>query len=185
VKRSRPRLTATLVPIAVGAAAAVVVAVLGGSPRPIQISAPMDGTLVPISAGLTVALGPMVRSPATPPVIVDCAGQHQVRPDQFVLTCADGNSQLQAMRWQNWRSSAYGTGTWWVNDCVPSCYQGHGHRFPALAVLWRPRVLPRHAGERYFTRLTLILPGRHCVTARRGPVCYPETQTTNLWSRGL
>jgi hypothetical protein len=185
VKRSRPRLTAALVPIAIGAAAAVVVAVLGGSPRPIQITAPLDGTLVPISAGLTVALGPTLHSPATPPVVVDCAGQHQVRPAQFVLTCADGNSGLQRVLWQSWRASAYGTGAWWVNDCVPTCYQGHGHRFPALVVLWRPHALPGRAGERYFTRLTVILPGRHCFTAQYERTCYPDTQTTDLWSHGL
>lgn len=181
--KSRPRLTAALVPITVGAAAAVVVAFLGGS-RPMQLNAPLDATLVPISAGLTVALGPSLPAPAAPTVVVDCAGHDQVRPAQFTLTCADGNSQLQRGHWQRWDVSAYGAATWWVNDCLPTCYQGHAHRFAALAVLWRSRPLPGHAGEHYFTRLTVLLPGKRCYTAQHKHVCYPDSQTTDLWSRG-
>lgn len=167
-----------LTPMAIGAAAAIVAAALTGPSRAVGSG--------PERAWLTVALRP-AASVSTPgsglPVVVNCQSKEQTRPASFVLACADGNSALQHLSWQTWQqSSAYGGGTWLINDCVPNCAQGTFHKYPALVVLWRPEPLPGQPGMHYFTRLTMILTGPHCYTASGKKTCYPVTATTDLWS---
>jgi hypothetical protein len=119
------------------------------------------------------------------PVVVDCAVHARTRPGQYVLACADGGAYLAGLHWATWGSSAaFAEGISTVNDCVPSCAAGHGHSFPVLVALWRAEPLPGHAGERYFTRLTLIYTGSR--TYRAGGKLYhlPVTATDPLSSYG-
>jgi hypothetical protein len=162
VKIRRARLAAALAPIVLGVGAAVVIA---GAP-----GAPHD------PAG---ALAASVASESA--VMVNCANQRQVRPAQFVLACADGNAYLSGLHWSTWRSSAYGTGTWRINDCTPSCAGGTFRSFSALVTLWRPEALPRHRGVRYYSKITIVLPGTHCYTSSGKQTCYPASYTGSLW----
>jgi hypothetical protein len=41
----------------------------------------------------------------------------------------------------------------------------YGHRLPVLVALWRAEPLPGHAGQRYFTRLTIIYTGNRSYRA--------------------
>jgi hypothetical protein len=92
-------------------------------------------------------------------VVFDCPGQHAlVRPKDFVLACADGNSALEKLAWATWAPGlASAKGTLVQNDCTPYCAAGHFHSYPALVVLWGSKAVG--SGEHAYTKLTLILTG--------------------------
>ena len=117
-------------------------------------------------------------------VLVSCAGQAQARPSSFTLTCADGNWGVEHIKWATWGSTAYAaTATVYLNDCVPYCASPHAkfYYFPALVTAWRPEALPGHHGMRYFTRLSWIYTGKHCLPAGGGKTyCSPATGTFDL-----
>lgn len=143
-------------------------------------------TTIALGAATAIIIGPPpgAARPATarPPVIVSCLNKDQIRPSGFVLACADGNSLLKGMHWSAWGSAAHGSGTLWFNDCLPYCARGTFRSFPVLTVLWRPEPLPHHAGVRYYTRITTILPARHCFTAHGKRICYPVASSAPLWA---
>jgi len=115
-------------------------------------------------------------------VLVNCVGRAQVRPGRYVLTCADGNDYLTGLRWVSWAGgAAFARGTEHVNDCVPSCAQGHFHAYPVLVTAWRAESRPGHAGQRYFSRLTEIYTGKRPTYYRSGGRKYhPQTVTWPL-----
>jgi hypothetical protein len=115
------------------------------------------------------------------PVVVACGMKEQIRPGAYILPCADANAYLSALHWSTWGSyTALASGTYTFNDCVPSCVAGHGHSFPALAVLWGVKPLPGHSGVRYFTRLTIIFTGNRSYTAGGKHYQLPQTGTYAL-----
>ena len=119
------------------------------------------------------------------PVVVDCAGQAQTRPGQYVLACADGNASLTGLHWASWGSdAAFGEGTSTFNDCVPTCVGGHGHNLPVLVTLWRAEPRPGHPGQRYFTRVTLIYSGNRSYQADGKQYQLPQTVTDPLSQYG-
>lgn len=155
----RGRLVATLTPLLCGAAAALI---FSAAPRPAH-PRPAAG-----SAGA--------------PVTLSCQGRPEDRPASMLLACADGNASLTGLHWTGWRGTAQGTGTFRVNDCTPSCATGRFHRFPAQVTLADPAPLPGHQAMRYYTRITVALPGPRCYTRTRGhQACYPASYTGNLW----
>jgi hypothetical protein len=47
------------------------------------------------------------------------------RPEQIMLTCADGGMIVTDVKWQSWNSEeAVGSGTYSQNMCEPSCAEG-------------------------------------------------------------
>jgi len=122
-----------------------------------------------IAAGLTITgstlsrpaqAAPVRTTPASAPMVVfDCPGQHaMVRPKNFVLACADGNSAVEKLAWGTWAPGlASAKATLVQNDCVPYCAAGHFHSYPALVVLWGSKAIGH--GEHAYTRLTMILTG--------------------------
>jgi hypothetical protein len=88
---------------------------------------------------------------AARPVIILCGGQHQARPHQVVLSCADANSGVTKLHWRRWGARrAIGHGVGFANTCVPNCARG---RFVDLRVrVVARRVMRTPAGFRY-TRL--------------------------------
>lgn len=116
------------------------------APAPDTAAAPRQVAAVTVAAGV--------------PVVVDCGGHAQTRPGGYVLPCVSGGVELTGLHWASWGSSAaFAGGIITINDCVPSCVGGHGHSFPVLVALWRAEPWPGHAGERYFTRMTIIYTG--------------------------
>jgi hypothetical protein len=105
------------------------------------------------------AAAPAAQRSTALTVVFDCPGQHAlVRPKDFVLACADGNSVLEKLAWATWAPGlASAKGTLVQNDCTPYCAAGHFHRYPALVVLWGSKAVG--SGEHAYTKLTLILPG--------------------------
>ena len=47
------------------------------------------------------------------------------RPEQIMLTCADGGMLVTEIKWQSWNTEeAIGSGTYSQNMCEPSCAEG-------------------------------------------------------------
>jgi hypothetical protein len=148
-------------------------------------------TAVAVGAAAAAATAAAPRPPATAratassaPLVINCLGHGQIRPHRYVLTCADGNDYLTGLHWASWGSAGFGSGSSAFNDCTPSCVSGHFHSFPVLVVLWRARPWPGHPGERYFTRVTLIYPGKRTYRAGGRAHRLPATSTSPLSASG-
>jgi hypothetical protein len=132
--------------------------------------------------GLSLA-GPAhaaVARPAAEPmsvqsVVLGCPGQPAlVRPQTYILSCADGYVQLGKLSWTSWTPGlASATGTLYKNTCTPSCVAGHFHTYSVLVVLWGRTAVKNHPGEECYTRMTLIYPGSR-------PQGAAQTQTITL-----
>lgn len=127
--------------------------------------------------------------PAVPPaqtvVVFDCPGQQAlVRPETFILTCADGNALFGKLSWSSWTPGlASAKGTLVENDCTPTCVDGHFHSYPAVVVFWGSQAVKNHPGERCYTMMTEILTGprpRYYDYTHHKWVTAPVTQTSPL-----
>jgi hypothetical protein len=144
-----------------------------------------------VTVGLASAAGAasgqphLSRTAASVPVVVNCAVHAQTRPGTYTLACADGNAYVSKLQWASWGSSAaFATGTYAFNTCIPSCVAGNGASFPVLAVLWRAEPWSGHSGQRYFSRLTVILTGSTAYRVGGKTYHAPATQTFPLSSFG-
>ncbi|UQX04503.1 hypothetical protein [Streptomyces sp. RerS4] len=125
--------------------------------------------------GVTAAASTAGTAPAVDPdpavAVVDCAGKPQVRPEEYILACGDGNNQLIGLHWTSWgRRTATATGTDMVNDCKPYCAAGRFRAYPVKVTLSHPENDPAQPDLRRFTRIRLVYsetappPVRHDVT---------------------
>ena len=58
------------------------------------------------------------------------------RPEQIMLTCADGGMIVTDIKWQTWDAKgATGTGTYSQNMCEPSCAEGKRVDVPVIVNL--------------------------------------------------
>ena len=58
------------------------------------------------------------------------------RPEQIMLTCADGGMIVTDIKWQTWDSrGATGTGTYSQNMCEPNCAEGKRVDVPVIVNL--------------------------------------------------
>jgi hypothetical protein len=137
------------------------------------------------TAGAAAGRPHVSRTTASAPVVVNCATHAQTRPGTYILACGDGNGYVNGLHWASWGSSAaFATGSYVFNTCTPSCVAGHFVSRPALAALWRAEPWTGHAGQRYFTRLTVILTGSTSYTAGGKTYHLPATETFPLSSFG-
>ena len=97
-------------------------------------------------------------SPETPAVrpsqvfTWDCEYPEQ-RPKAITLTCADGGMYIDQIDWSRWDASgAWGTGTYYVNECDPNCAEGTFLRANVDIQLMR---LTRYR-EKFFFRALVI-----------------------------
>ena len=83
------------------------------------------------------------------------AGVKQYRPSNFYF---GAHEQITGMTWSKWRKKrARGTGSYQVNDCLPSCAEGTITPTPAVVVL-TGRTL---CGKRFiFRRMKVFFDGR-------------------------
>lgn len=67
--------------------------------------------------------------------LYSCTDKVVVRPGNFVITCADANTQLTATKWTQWGSTlAVGTTRFAMNLCNPSCVASKMSYFPSSVV---------------------------------------------------
>ncbi|MFF5448682.1 hypothetical protein [Streptomyces sp. NPDC012888] len=136
-------------------------------------------TAVTLAAALlAAALAPAsatVRAPGDDVVLVDCASEPQVRPEDFILACGDGNNRLVDLRWTSWGpQGATATGTDMVNDCVPYCAAGTFRAHPVRVTVSDPRPWPGDDGLRHFTRIRMVFTGTP-------PAPLPQDVSYDLW----
>ena len=139
-------------------------------------SATASATASAMTTSATTAQQAAAVAAANVPVLVDCAVHSQVRPGQYILACGDGGGYLSGLHWAAWGSSeAFADGTSTINN---------GDNFPVLVDLWRAEPRPGHAGQRYFTELTLVFTGNRTYTEGGGVHKFPATLTYPLSSFG-
>ncbi len=137
------------------------------------------------AAGRSQPTGVTVATLTSVPVVVNCGMQAQTHPHQFILACADGGAYLDGLSWAAWgSSSAFADGAYVLNDCVPYCADGHFHSFPVLVALWGAEPRPGHAGQTYFTHLTIIFTGNHSYHAGGKLYQLPATESYPLSASG-
>jgi hypothetical protein len=136
------------------------------------------------ASAATTAAGPAAAVSAASanrprPVVLDCGPRPLALPASYILTCGDGGTGIEGMRWTSWTAGlASGYGTFYQNDCVPDCAAGKFIRYPVLAAFWGSAAVPGHPGDRRYTELTLIFTGqRPPVYGPGGEPSYPLTQT--------
>lgn len=96
-------------------------------------------------------------APPPDPVVVDCFSQAQVRPEEYLLACGDGNNRLVELRWDTWGPrTATATGTDMVNDCRPYCAAGRFRPYPVTVTLSNPEPWPANPDVQRFTTIRLI-----------------------------
>ncbi|MEV7612555.1 hypothetical protein [Streptomyces sp. NPDC089799] len=97
--------------------------------------------------------------PQRPVVVVDCSGEPQVRPDDYVLACGDGNNRLVDLKWNHWGAqTATARGIDMVNDCEPNCAGGTFHSYPVEVTLSRPEAWDARPDTHRFTTIRLVYP---------------------------
>ncbi|MEV6683667.1 hypothetical protein AB0N09_43575 [Streptomyces erythrochromogenes] len=108
------------------------------------------------------------------PVVVDCFSKGQVRPDEYLLACGDGNNRLVKLRWKTWGTkTATATGTDMVNDCRPYCAAGRFHPYPVTVTLSDPQPWPDRPGTQRFATIRLLY-------TRTAPAPLPKDVTYKL-----
>jgi hypothetical protein len=114
-------------------------------------------------------------------VLLGCNNDAEVGPSS-ISNCGDGAAGLTGLHWTSWTSHlASGYGTYYLNDCTPTCVGGHFHTYPALTVLWGSAAVKGHPSERKYTQLTLVFTGKRPPAYQevngKTVVTYPVTLT--------
>jgi len=92
-------------------------------------------------------------------VLLGCDNDAEVAPSS-ISNCGDGAAGLTGLHWTSWTSHlASGYGTYYLNDCTPTCVGGHFHTYHALVALWGSAAVKGHPSERKYTEMTLIFTG--------------------------
>ncbi|MFG2982209.1 hypothetical protein ACGFYQ_13270 [Streptomyces sp. NPDC048258] len=121
-------------------------------------------TLLCAAAALAAAAVPASAQPEAAPtptpgtvVVADCFSEAQVRPEEYLLACGDGNNRLVGLRWDTWGPrTATATGTDMVNDCRPYCAAGRFHPYPVKVTLSEPKPWPDLTDVQRFTMIRLV-----------------------------
>jgi hypothetical protein len=68
--------------------------------------------------------------------VLPCFGLPEVRPANYLMSCADANASWKKVNWVSWGAkTALGKGDLYQNDCQPNCVSGHFHTYAAKVVL--------------------------------------------------
>ncbi|MEU9104867.1 hypothetical protein AB0D54_10925 [Streptomyces xanthophaeus] len=120
--------------------------------------AALAAAVIPASAHTGTVSPPSAPSRVVEPlVVVDCFSEAQVRPDEYLLACGDGNNRLVDLDWNTWGPrTATATGTDMVNDCRPYCAAGRFHSYPVKVTLGSPEAWPDRPGVQRFTTIRLL-----------------------------
>ena len=113
------------------------------------------------SASSAHAVTTALTASATAPkfVLLGCNNDAEVAPSG-ISNCGDGAVGLTGLHWTSWTSHlASGYGTYYLNDCTPTCVGGHFHTYPALVALWGSATVKGHPSERKYTQMTLVFTG--------------------------
>ena len=114
---------------------------------------------VPLAiASAVVALAPATGAVAAPTTqhvrVISSCTKATYQPSSFIFFCADGGAGLQHATYDWWTTkTAHGSGTYYFNDCKPSCAGGTVHKQTAVFTLYRVRETSKYG--QLFTRVTV------------------------------
>jgi hypothetical protein len=135
------------------------------------------GLTLPASAAPARSAGPAPRY-----VVTGCTGKQLTEPANYTPFCADDGAGVEHMRWTSWTSHlASGYGTVYEDDNYPNHAEGKIYVVPAIVTFWGSAAVKGHPGDRTYTEMTFIFPGkRPAVYVRvngKWIATHPETQT--------
>ena len=79
---------------------------------------------------------PMAVADQGTPVVVNCSGQPEVKPQHIMFFCADNTWNIDNLAWTSWSADgAKGTGIEFRDNCVPNCAQGSAIYSPVTVTL--------------------------------------------------
>lgn len=108
--------------------------------------------------GVVLVLGASATSAASGVKITNCI-KVSTRPKMLTLTCGDGNTVLNGLRWSSFGGrSARANGTFETNTCTPNCAQGKVVHYRVSVNANSPRNCK--ARLRVYNKLTLRFIGR-------------------------
>jgi hypothetical protein len=114
----------------------------------------------PFAAHAATAHDTTQASAAPSVAVYDCANKPQVRPGTFDLFC-DGSGSFTKLHWSAWNTStATATGVLYVDNCEPNCAQGTWSHRTVDLIFWRSLPVKGHPGERGYSQMTVLYPGR-------------------------
>ncbi|MFD8637145.1 hypothetical protein [Streptomyces sp. NPDC059656] len=120
-------------------------------------TAALAAAMIPVSAYSAAPATARPADPAAPVVVVDCSSQPQIRPEEYLLACGDGNNRLVGLRWDSWGAkTATATGVDMVNDCRPYCAAGRFRPYPVSVTLSNPQVWPENPGLQRYATIRLV-----------------------------
>jgi hypothetical protein len=103
------------------------------------------------TTGAVTGRGPLTFSVRSTPTartiakVLSCIGLPELRPTNYVITCADANASWKMVRWSSWGGKdAVGRGYLYLNDCQPDCAAGHFHSYLSQVVLSEVRQTKHH-----------------------------------------
>ncbi|WP_336049483.1 hypothetical protein [Streptomyces sp. CA2R101] len=107
--------------------------------------------VVPVAGSPATA----AAAPVTPPIhLYDLSRHDSVKPRTFAVTQHDG---LSALHWAHWGAKTQtGTGTMRINDCTPSCAEGHIRVLPGAHLQVRGTRVDQ--GRRYYRQYRITHP---------------------------
>jgi hypothetical protein len=98
------------------------------------------------------ALGVPTASAAQHTRAISACTKARYAPTHFVFFCADGNAGLKHAAYSRYTATdAHGHGTYYWNDCRPSCAGGTFHHANAFIHLYRVRATDKYGP--LFTRI--------------------------------
>jgi hypothetical protein len=96
---------------------------------------------------------------ASPAVKITNCVKASSRPKSVTLTCGDGNTVLNGLRWSSFGgTSAQARGTFEMNTCTPNCAAGKVVKYPVTVQANDQRACK--AGLRVYDKVTLKFTGR-------------------------
>ena len=122
------------------------------------------GLALPAHAAATSGLAHMTKY-----VVLNCNGKPEVKPGTIELACADDGLGLEHLHWTTgWtRHGAAGHGIFWENLCKPNCAEGRIEKMRARVTLRGSAAVKGHPGDRQYTRLTAVFPGKRPTVYKR------------------
>jgi hypothetical protein len=82
------------------------------------------------------------------PVVINCSGQPEVKPQHIMFTCADATWAIDNLVWRSWGADgATGSGIEYQRACVPNCAQGSATYSPVTITLTGAVITNQNTGK--------------------------------------
>lgn len=120
-------------------------------PRPAILAVASAAVTLMTATGAAAAPAAPAAAAQHVRVIASCT-KAAYQPSSYIFFCADGGAGLQHATYDWWTGrTAHGTGTYYFNDCKPSCAGGTVHKQAAEFTAYRVRDTKKYG--QLFTRV--------------------------------